>query len=791
MMSRIRPAARAPLSWSCLIAAVALVGPSAAVAARIVLLDGRVMEGRHALLSSTVETPKAGINPKNLVMVDDGLRRTIFPQRQVREVNELDSAEPPESFDVPQQVSESGVQVAAVGPILATTPFDDFGRRILTMSSSRGVEQVIQGITQITPEWTRLECVDAPSMHFVWDMRVATTSIPRDVLGRILHKAIDPQNLDHRLKIVRLYMQSKRFDDAEEELQGVLKGFPNLTPDQKRVFEQTAVRLKQTQARRMLEEIETRRKAGQHFLCRSLLQRFPTEQVAGETLQSVRQMLEEYDAVQARCTKTLARLAELLSEVRDTATRTRLAAIFEEIKAELNIHTLDRMAAFLQFEAAAELTADEKIALAVSGWLIGTDAAVRNLPTSLSMADTRDLLRKYLAEPSRLERDQLLASLRKQEAFEPEKTAKLLGLMTPPFPVPAPDEKVVGMYRLQVDNLTGEPPIDYLVQLPREYDPHRRYPVIVTLHSAGSTPEQQLDWWAGGVGPGGERIGHAERNGYIVVAPSWAKIEQQDYFYSEQEHAGVMLPLRDVFRRFSVDTDRVFITGHSMGGDAAWDIAISHPDMFAGHIGINATAGRFTNYYKVNAKYVPFYLVCGEKDGKLWVDNQVQVDTYLTRGDNATVVQYRGRGHEHFSDELIRLFDWMGRQQRDLFPKQVDCFRVRPFDFFFYWITADDLPARAMVDPMTGPPKGFIADHIAGEVNVVNNVRADTLSGAATVWLSPELINFKLPCIVTINGKRANRGSNFIEPDAAVMIEDARARSDRQHPFWAKVELTK
>ena len=781
--------ARIPLVVGATLFAVVACGT--ARGSRLVLKDGRTLEGRLAQLSSTIDQPKTGIAAKTMVLIDDGLRRTIVPQRQVQEVNELDAGESSESFEIPQQVAENGVHVAAVGPILSVTPFDDFGRRIITMVSTRGVEQLIQGITQITPEWTKIECVDAPSMHFIWDMRVATSSIPRDALDRILHKAIDPTNLDHRLKIVRMYLQSGRFDDAQTELQQVLVNFPKLSPDQRRTFEQTAVRLKQTQARRILEEIETRRRGGQHRLCRALLEKFPTDQVAGETLQAVRQMLDEYADQEARRVRTLERLEQLLAQVKDTGLRTRLGPIFDEIRAELGIATLDRMAAFLQFEDADELAADEKAALAVSGWLVGSDFAVRNLAASLSMYESRNLARAYLAAvgpTERLDRDQLLAQLRKQEAFVPETLARLLAMMTPPLAAPKPDEKTVGMYRMQVDNLTGEAPIDYLVQLPREYDPHRRYPVIVTLHSAATTPEQQLDWWAGGVGPGGERIGHAERNGYIVVAPQWGKEAQDAYGYGEQEHAAVLLPLRDVFRRFSVDSDRVFLAGHSMGGDAAWDIALAHPDLWAGVIGVNPRGDKIVDFYWENAEYVPFYLVCGEKDGKRWVDNAVHMDRYLDRGYNATIVQYRGRGHEHFSDEVLRLFDWMSRQKRDFFPKTFKCRSVRPFYFFFFWVTTDGPPPRAMVDADLWPPKNITLFHVEGNVNVKNNVYVKTPSERATVWLSPELVNFKLPCEVYIRGERANRGGNYVEPDAAVMLEDARTRSDRRHPFWAKVE---
>ena len=52
-----------------------------------------------------------------------------------------------------------------------------------------------------------------------------------------------------------------------------------------------------------------------------------------------------------------------------------------------------------------------------------------------------------------------------------------------------------------------------------------------------------------------------------------------------------------------------------MGGDAAWDIAIAHPDLWAGVIPIVAVADKFVSRYAKNAPYVSWYFVGGELDG--------------------------------------------------------------------------------------------------------------------------------------------------------------------------------
>src|SRR5206468_1773745 len=143
--------------------------------------------------------------------------------------------------------------------------------------------------------------------------------------------------------------------------------------------------------------------------------------------------------------------------------------------------------------------------------------------------------------------------------------------------------------------------------------------------------------------------------------------QQKSYGYSAEEHAAVLNSLRDACRRFSIDTDHVFLSGHSMGGDAAWDIGLSHPDLWAGVIPIVAQADKYVAQYSENSKYVNLYVVGGELDGDKTVKNSRDLDRYLQRGYNTTVVEYEGRGHEHFSDEIIRLFDWMGRYRRNFF----------------------------------------------------------------------------------------------------------------------------
>jgi pimeloyl-ACP methyl ester carboxylesterase len=764
----------------------AMLGKDARVVAatEIVLKDGRVLAGREGLTTGMADNPINGAGPQGplqlIVFLDDDLRRTYFSKRQVRELRQPSEGSL-EKFSVPQRVMRMGLTVRTVGPIIAIAPFDEYGRRIFTMNTFKGPVPVVQAITEITPHWSKVE-----GISHVWDMRIATSSIPRDVLGKILMRRIDPKDLEQRKKIARFYLQSERYEDAIKELEGITADFPSAA--QQGQIASSLHALRQLAAKRLLDELRMRREAGQHQLVMHSLDHFPTEGVNGEVLQIVREMIADYQGLEGRRKQALGKIDELLAKVSDSYQLKPLRPIRDEIAAELSLDTTGRMTSFLQGLDDPQTTAGEKLALAISGWLLGSDAATAKLGVAISAYHVRQTVHEYLNEPLKINRAKLFTTLiSSEQAATPQLVAALLAQMKPPYDLPAADPDKPGFYELAVLEGSTDPPVHYLIQLPPEYDPHRRYPAIVTLHGAGSTAENQIDWWAGTPEPARPRKGQASRRGYIVIAPHWTLDHQKDYRYSGREHAAVLDSLRDACRRFSIDADRVFLSGHSIGGDAAWDIALAHPDLWAGAIPIVATGDRYVHLYWENAKSLPFYFVCGELDANKMTLNAPDLDRYLRRGYNCTVTEFLGRGHEDFSDEILRLFDWMGRFHREFFPRDFTCSTMRRFDNYFWWVEMGGMPDGAMVEPTDWPPKrGTQAIHVTGSITNNNGLNVRTGSAYCNVWISPQMVDFGRRVNVVVNGRRLN--GQLARPDLHVLLEDVRARGDRQHPFWAKLE---
>ena len=764
--------------------------------------DGRIIRGRLGDLAQIDETVENAEKLKNksrpIHVIHDGLRRVFVAKNRVARdaVNMGDIMEESlERFRIRRTPNEVGRDQGRIQPFLSYSeyePFDEFGRRIVIVNGKTQAGQtfsvpVEQTITEINPRY-----VVVASRGMAWDMRIATNSLPRSIITRVLMNQVNPKNLEDRKRIVRFYIQSERYGEATAELAAILEDFgsdesvmQDLQPLQRS--------LGRLETEQYQQELVLRRSAGQYEFVKPFLAEFPTEQATVETLQAVRVMVDEDMQYEHWRTRLLETLYGYVDQIEEDQLRGAIPPVLDEINAELTQNTIHRFAPLQLMLDDEAMPVDEKLALAVSSWLVGENEAVMSLPMAVSMYKTRENVRQYLMADTSSEREKALQKIESEETGTLEDVARILPMMKPVYSIPRqPDVDKPGFYRLETPAIGHLMPFSYCIQLPPEYDPNRKYPLIITLHAETMTPEQQIDWWAG-EWRNGQRAGHAMRNGYIVMAPYWNVNGSLGYDYSAAAHGAVLYSFYDVLRHFSVDVDCVYLTGYSAGGDAAWDIGISHPDLWAGVMPIAASSRKYIRYYPLNARYVPLYFVIGELDGTVSrTQNDFNFNKYLMASNaenyRCTVVSYIGRGHEGFSDEILHLMDWMGRQKREFPMKNFEVNSLRPWDNFFWWVEGHQFPASAMIDPTDWPDSGGPTPSAKARLEAritSNRVQVESVAARTTIWLSPDMVNFDERVDVQLNGRRTS-ASGLIEGKLADLLEDVRTRHDRQHPFWLK-----
>lgn len=452
--------------------------------------DGRVLEGRFALLPSVAVDPTKATQPSpitNILVCDDELTRTMVAKGRVAKTEETPVDVGLERIRIPQRVPGKGRTVIGIGAALRATPFDEFGRRILSLDTAGGRVDVVQGITEITPRWTRIEGI-VTEQPILLDMRVATSTIPRDVLRRVIEQHIDRKNPDERLRVVRLLIQGERYDEARREFDEVLRDFPELTglDDQRR-------KLAEFTARQILAELALRGRAGQDRLAMRLLEAFPTDNLGGETLETIREARDGYRERLEQARGLVARLEKLVAGIEDEGGRRAAGEAVAEIREQMTFATVERLATFEQLSAAAGRPSDRLLAVAIGDWLQGVGAGTENLKVSLSAFRLRGLVRDYLRAADAAARDALFARMGEEEAFDPATVAAIAAQMRPPIDPPAATSP--GLHELTVTGLPNDESAACLVQLPPEYDPLRRYPAVVALHAVGMNPQSQIEWW--------------------------------------------------------------------------------------------------------------------------------------------------------------------------------------------------------------------------------------------------------------------------------------------------------
>ncbi len=790
MVHRITKSGRRLFASSISLSLIVLILIGSGVSGAIYTLKNNVqVEGEPGKIGGIGETPLASgssageVSTKLVHFADDGIRRTFFSQYQV--LNFVNS--PPDSLErimLKQRVASVGKRLAAVGPILNITSFDDFGRRTITMKDSRGPLHLVQGVTEVNSQYIKLESLVTRN-PIIWETRMATSSMATPILGKILKTHLDMKNPDDRLKIVRLYMQCERYREAMFELQSAIEQFPELADLKDQISQ-----LRQALADRLIEEIESRQRAGQHARVYNWLKSFPSDGVAVETLLRARDLLKEYDDQSKQRDIVFALFDKLADNLQEQESIDAVAKIREEIFRELNINTLPRFADFVRLSEDPDIAFDQKLAMAISGWLMGQGEVTQNLAVATSLFEVRNAIREYLTSENAEQRSEILNRIAGLEGGTPANIARLLQAMKPAVALAqqAHDDPLHFVYEsVGADGKSFR----YVVQLPPDYDAYRKYPAIVSLHGGGNAPEQQIDWWCGQYNKQMDlRLGQAARHGYIVIAPAWTDDRYQSaYNYSAQEHARVLYALQESLQKFAIDTDRVFLTGHSIGGDAAWDIGLAHPDLWAGILPVCATAGKYVTRYWENAKHQSFYFVSGEMDGNRIAQNERDFNRYLTRsGFDTMIVEYKGRGHDHFQDDIHHMFDWMRFHRREFTVNEFNVTSLRPWDNFFWWAEFSGFPPEAITLPLEWPPSSARAMEIEASISPNNRVRIKSPAAKITVFLTPDLVDFEQNVTLNVIGRERVVP---ITASVEVMLEDVRSRGDRQHPFWAKFAFSR
>jgi len=131
----------------------------------------------------------------------------------------------------------------------------------------------------------------------------------------------------------------------------------------------------------------------------------------------------------------------------------------------------------------------------------------------------------------------------------------------------------------------------FQIYLPEEWrrDDHKQWPVILFLHGRGERGSEGM--WQTQIGLPQAVRDHPERWPFVIVMP---QCPIEDYWTDAEMQAVALAALDREVEEFHGDPERTYLSGLSLGGYGAWELARTHPKRWAA-VAI-AASGPFWSY---------------------------------------------------------------------------------------------------------------------------------------------------------------------------------------------------
>jgi len=221
----------------------------------------------------------------------------------------------------------------------------------------------------------------------------------------------------------------------------------------------------------------------------------------------------------------------------------------------------------------------------------------------------------------------------------------------------------------------------YAVFVPRQYDPDKKWPVVLCLHGAGEKGTDPRWLLSGQLSVALEKWPETP---FIAVFPQCEDLTSRaltGWLAEGSDGLRAMKILEQVEQDYSVDPKHRILLGWSMGGYGAWSLAAQYPEKWSAvmalaggaihdQLPLQGLAERKTPVWAISAKDDP--LIPFERSQRL-------VQQLDAAGGNATFTLLESRFHD-FTPQLFaapQVFQWL-LDPTSVNPEQIDFQHVAP-----------------------------------------------------------------------------------------------------------------
>jgi pimeloyl-ACP methyl ester carboxylesterase len=317
------------------------------------------------------------------------------------------------------------------------------------------------------------------------------------------------------------------------------------------------------------------------------------------------------------------------------------------------------------------------------------------------------------------------------------------------------------------------------------YRPGRPTPLVCALHGGGR-----------GVGNGGQAMGGYGQpfagKGCFVFAPT---VPGPEYVFAHPMSEKFCRHfIHEISREVSIDFDRIYVVGHSLGGVGAWAFGARMPDFWAATVSGAGNPPGIVNDDYAYLYNTPLFIHHGSTDIQVPPSWNQEAEKHIKALDPPLrncqfhwYVATDGRGHGYPADIPQKYEPWVMEQVRDMYPERVVamCPIARSKDDHGYVDYPGD---EKSIDTFWLGIRNRTAGVAKAVATLVgpNHIEATTSGvGQLVIYVSDEYLDLDKPVKVIVNG--AQKHNAVVARSAEFLAKHIERTDDRGRFFSGEI----
>lgn len=198
---------------------------------------------------------------------------------------------------------------------------------------------------------------------------------------------------------------------------------------------------------------------------------------------------------------------------------------------------------------------------------------------------------------------------------------------------------------------------NYLIYLPKDHL-EKKYPVIIYLHGSSHRGNDLNKLKQYGLP---HEIDKGQEFDFIIISPQCP----DGKLWSTENWFGPLYA--ELISKYQIDTNRIYLTGVSMGGGGVFDVAKDYPDKFAALVPLCAWASGIERLCSIS--HIPIWTFHGTEDNVVPISQTVsKVEALKSCNGNIQFTSLENQGHRiqwlYGNQESYDIYEWMLKHKK-------------------------------------------------------------------------------------------------------------------------------